>query len=84
MRAMTIAVLWLAVGGCAPTADERLQQIWSQRQLDNDKCESYGARKGEPAYAQCRAQLDAARTGADAAVEAAKSTRAPTVIVNPR
>ena len=77
-------VLCLAVGGCAPTAEQRLQQTWAQRQLDNDKCESYGARKGEPAYAQCRAQLDAARTGAEAAVDAANSTPAPTVIVRPR
>jgi hypothetical protein len=49
-----------------------------------DKCESYGAKKGEPAYAQCRARLDAARTRAVAAIAAAKSTPAPTVIVQPR
>jgi hypothetical protein len=86
MRAMTmvVAAACLAAGGCAPTAEQRLQQVWSQRQLDEDKCESYGAKKGDPAYVQCRAQLDAARTEAGAAIEAAKSTRAPTVIVNPR
>ena len=80
MRAMmTVVTVCLAVGGCAPTAEQRLR-----RQLDNDKCESYGAKKGEPAYAQCRARLDAARTRAVAAIAAAKSTPAPTVIVQPR
>jgi hypothetical protein len=86
MRAMTmvVATVCLALGGCAPTGEQRLQRERSQRQLDNDKCESYGAKKGEPAYAQCRAQLDAARTGAVAVIAAARSTPAPTVIVNPR
>jgi hypothetical protein len=84
MRAMIVAAVCLAAGGCAPTAEQRMQQVWAQRQLDEDKCESYGAKKGDPAYVQCRAQLDAARTGAEAAVEAARSTPAPTVIVQPR
>jgi hypothetical protein len=79
MRAMTMAVaICLAVGACAPTAEQRLQQVWAERQLDEDKCTSYGAKPGDPAYVQCRAQLDAARTGAEATA-AAKST---TVIVN--
>jgi hypothetical protein len=87
MRAMTmvvVVVFCLAVGGCAPTAEQLAQQTWSQRQFDEDKCESYGSKKGDPAYVQCRAQLDAARTGAVAAIEAARSTPAPTVIVQPR
>jgi hypothetical protein len=80
MRAITTVVLCLAIGGCGLTPEQRVQQERSQ--FDNDKCESYGTRKGEPAYAQCRAQLDASRTGAAAA--AAKSTPAPMVIVNSR
>jgi hypothetical protein len=31
-------------------------------EADNAKCQSYGSRPGEPAYVQCRAQLDAARS----------------------
>ena len=38
---------------------------------DDAKCRSYGAKHGEPAYVQCRAQLDAAHTQADAAVASA-------------
>jgi hypothetical protein len=33
-------------------------------QLDHAKCTHYGAAPGTPAYVQCRAQLDAARTTA--------------------
>jgi hypothetical protein len=33
---------------------------------DDAKCRSYGAKIGEPAYVQCRAQLDTARTQAGA------------------
>jgi hypothetical protein len=41
----------------------------SQAQIDaydDSKCTSYGSRPGDPAYVQCRAQLDAARTQATA------------------
>jgi hypothetical protein len=31
-------------------------------EADNAKCQSYGSKPGEPAYVQCRAQLDAARS----------------------
>jgi hypothetical protein len=39
--------------------------------LDDQKCQSYGSRPGEPAYVQCRSQLDAARTQAQATIAAA-------------
>lgn len=35
-----------------------------QAAADDAKCQGYGAKPGEPAYVQCRAQLDAARTAA--------------------
>jgi hypothetical protein len=58
-----IVIALLAVGGCASDAE-----IAQRRAVVNDaKCQSYGAKPGEPAYVQCRAQLDAARTGAIAA-----------------
>jgi hypothetical protein len=34
--------------------------------IDDSKCQSYGARTGTPAYVQCRAQMDAARTQSNA------------------
>ena len=53
-------LLALAVGGCVDVA-----------KLDDQKCQGYGAAQGSPAYVQCRAQLDAARTQAQAAFSAA-------------
>ena len=76
MRKLVVLALALALAGCAQSAEQRMQRIWAQRQLDEDKCRSYGSKPGDPAYVQCRAQLDAARTQADAT--AAQST---TVIV---
>jgi hypothetical protein len=38
--------------------------------IDDGKCKSYGAQRGSAAYTTCRAQLDAARTQADATVAA--------------
>jgi hypothetical protein len=52
-----------ALTGCA--SDTEIAQ--RRAVIDDAKCESYGAKPGEPAYVQCRAQLDAARTGAIAA-----------------
>jgi uncharacterized protein YceK len=48
----------LLLGGCATQA-----QIDA---ADDAKCVSYGARPGDAAYVTCRAQLDAARTQAQA------------------
>jgi hypothetical protein len=53
-------LLALAVGGCVDVA-----------KLDDQKCQGYGAALGSPAYVQCRAQLDAARTQAQATIAAA-------------
>jgi hypothetical protein len=38
----------------------------------------YGAKPGAAAYVQCRTQLDVVRTGAEAAVDAAKGTSVAT------
>ena len=84
MRKLVVLALALGLAGCGQTAEQRMQQLYAQQQLDSAKCRSYGAKEGDPAYVQCRAQLDAARTGATAAVEAAKQTPAPVVVVQPR
>jgi outer membrane biogenesis lipoprotein LolB len=83
LRAISIAALCAILAGCAPSAEQRLQQTWSQRQLDDDKCRSYGAKDGDPAYVQCRAQLDAARTGAQATAAAASTAAAATIAATP-
>jgi hypothetical protein len=42
------------------TGCKTFEEMWAD--ADNAKCQSYGSRPGEPAYIQCRAQLDAARS----------------------
>jgi hypothetical protein len=42
------------------TGCKTFEEMWAD--ADNAKCQSYGSRPGEPAYVQCRAQLDAARS----------------------
>jgi hypothetical protein len=63
----------VVVAGCA----ERRAEIVAKRAAEDDaKCVSYGAKPGDPAYVQCRTQLDAARTQANA-IEAAAPPPAP-------
>ena len=50
-----------------------------QAARDDAKCVSYGATRGDPAYVQCRAQLDAARNSADATAAAAPVVIQPPV-----
>jgi hypothetical protein len=54
MRSLSIVLVCLSLVGCAAAAK------------DDTKCRSYGSSPGEPAYVQCRATLDAARTQAEA------------------
>ena len=61
------------------TAEERLEAARQRNDAQDDKkCQSSGAKPGEPAYVQCRTQLDAtradaARTRSDAAISAIMS-----------
>jgi hypothetical protein len=48
MRAMKIVALCLALGGYAPTAEQRMQQVWAQRQF----CPTAPSRETQP---MCRA-----------------------------
>ncbi|SDS77279.1 hypothetical protein SAMN05444158_3151 [Bradyrhizobium canariense] len=49
----------------------RDQQIAAVNTRDDQKCLGFGARPGTDAYVNCRAQLDSARTTADAIEDAA-------------
>lgn len=63
MRKISIcAAVCALLGGCAYQA----QIAAGHAATDDAKCQSYGSRPGDAAYAQCRAQLDAARTQANA------------------
>ena len=63
-----------SLGGCMT----RDQQIAAANARDDQKCLSHGARPGTDAYVTCRAQLDGARTTAQAIEDAA-----PDAPVNP-
>lgn len=69
MRALAIFFIAIGLTGCV-TAEERARQLAA---IDDGKCRSYGAQPGAPAYVQCRTQLDATRTQADATIAAAPS-----------
>jgi len=58
---------FLLAVGCA---DYKAKLAAERAAADDAKCQSYGAKPAEPAYVQCRAQLDAARTVASAAADA--------------
>jgi hypothetical protein len=66
MRCIALLPVILILGGCTSDAEIARQQAAA----DDAKCISDGAKAGEPAYTQCRAQLDAARKQV-AATEAA-------------
>lgn len=62
MRKITIcAAVGLCLSGCAA----------EYAKIDDAKCQGYGAHPGDSAYATCRAQLDAARTQANAVMSSA-------------
>jgi len=62
-----------ALGGCANKPDfARVQAIEQARAAADDaKCQSYGAKPGEPAYIQCRVALDNQRAQMRATVAGA-------------
>jgi len=71
MRELIVLVVALSLAGCM-TREER---IAAQNAKDDQKCLGYGARPGTDAYVNCRAQLDAARTNAEAIDDAAITVR---------
>jgi hypothetical protein len=66
MKYLTLLVA-LLLTGCL-TAEQRIAKHNAE---DNQKCLGYGAQVGSSAYVNCRAQLDSARTTADAIEDAA-------------
>ena len=81
MKPIIAVMLGASLAACGSQAgfQERMAK------LDDSKCQGYGAQPGTPAYVQCRAQLDAARTGAIATMAAAPATPVytPTPVVVP-
>jgi hypothetical protein len=62
MRSIVLlCALAILVSGCA---DWKAKLAAKQDTEDDAKCQSSGGKPGDPAYVQCRAQLDAARTQA--------------------
>ena len=76
LKIIAILLVALSLGGCM-TREER---IAAQNARDDQKCLSFGARRGTDAYVSCRAQLDAAETTA-AAIEEAAPPRGPQTVV---
>ena len=84
MRNLIALTLALALAGCI-TAEEQMAQAKARNNAeDNQKCLSYGAQPGSPAYVSCRAQLDSARTQADATLAAAPATPPPGPVQVPK
>ncbi len=73
-KTYVLCAVCLLLGGCGLSEKIAAQQA----AIDDAKCQSYGAKAGEPAYVQCRAQLDAARTQAQATAAAAPAPPMPT------
>lgn len=72
-----ILLVALALASCM-TDEERIAQFKARNNAeDNQKCLSYGAQPGSSAYVNCRAQLDSARTQADATIAAAPPPLGP-------
>jgi hypothetical protein len=79
MRMLSVWLLFLlAIGlaGCE-SAEHRQARLAAIAAADDGKCRSYGGEPGTPAYVQCRAQLDAARTQAQATAAAALANAPP-------
>jgi hypothetical protein len=59
-------LLWCGLFCCcllaAGCADYMAKTAALHAAEDDAKCQSYGAKQGDPAYVQCRAQLDAVAT----------------------
>jgi hypothetical protein len=74
MKLLFSLCLCLLLTACL-TAEERMEAARQQNAAqDDENCRSSGAKPGEAAYVQCRAQLAAARTRSDAAVAAIMAT----------
>ena len=66
-----LCALAILLSGCADwTIDNWNAKQAAKRDTEEDaKCQSSGGKPGDPAYEQCRAQLDATRTQAAGAAD---------------
>ena len=84
MRSIVLlCALAVLLSGCADwTIDNwNAKQAAKQDTEEDAKCQSSGGKPGDPAYDQCRAQLDAIRTqAAEAADEFARRCSGPSTL----
>ena len=68
MRSIVLLCALAILSGCADSTFEAWKtKAAANRDAEDDaKCQSSGGKPDDPAYVQCRAQLDAARTQAEA------------------
>jgi hypothetical protein len=78
MKLVVAIMLAASLAGCMSEAERKARFA----AIDDGKCQGYGAQPGTPAYVQCRAQLDAARTQAQATA-AAGMAAVPTPVYTP-
>ena len=80
MKLVIAIMLATSMAGCASEAEVKARMA----AINDGKCKGYGAQPATPAYVQCRAQLDAARTQAIATMAATPGppvyTPAPIVV----
>jgi hypothetical protein len=71
MRSIVLLCALAILSGCADwTIAEWTTKAAANRDAEDDaKCQSSGSKPDDPAYVQCRAQLDAARTKAAATAD---------------
>ncbi|MBR1170556.1 hypothetical protein [Bradyrhizobium liaoningense] len=74
-----IAFLFLLLLSGCMSKEERMAAANAK---DDQQCLSYGAQKGTDAYVNCRAQLEASRRQADAALSAASEASRPRNCIN--
>ena len=71
MRSIVLLCALAILSGCADSTFEawKTKAAAKQDAEDDAKCQSSGSKPDDPAYVQCRAQLDAARTQAAATAD---------------
>ena len=63
MRFIVIALV-LALGACAgadPNSLVGIMSVDARKQMDDEKCQEFGYRKGSDGYAKCRLELERQR-----------------------
>ena len=71
MRSIVLVCALAILSGCADSTFDTWKTKTAAKQdaEDDAKCQSSGSKPDDPAYVQCRAQIDAARTKATATAD---------------